>query len=94
MLRLDSPIMTVASVKTGKPFCCNWLGEVTITANHWPSQSASISREPFVMKYQALMDSAEHYSLTAITGEAVNPPTVKEMAVFKRSPATRTLAES
>jgi hypothetical protein len=83
MLRLDSPVVTVAPVKAGKPFCCNWLGDVTITANRWQSHPVSPSPGPFVMKYQAIMESAENYVLTSITGGGVTPPTVAEMEAFQ-----------
>jgi hypothetical protein len=86
-LRLDSPVVTVAPVKAGKPFCCNWLGEVTITASHWQSHPASNSSRPFVMKYQATMESAGHYILTVCAGEDVTPLTVKELAEFEASNA-------
>lgn len=35
------------------------------------------------MKYRAILESAEHYSLTAINGGDVTPLTVEEMAMFE-----------
>jgi hypothetical protein len=82
-LRLESPVVTVAPVKAGRPVCCNWLGEVTITASRWDSHPASSSARPFVMKYQAILESAGHYTLTAIAGEDVTPLSTGEIAMFQ-----------
>lgn len=83
VLRLDSPVVTVAPVKAGKSFCCNWLGELSIVANRWQRLPASDFPGPFVMKYRASLESTGRYTLTATAGEEVTPPTAKEIAALK-----------
>lgn len=89
LIRLDSPVVTVLPVKAGKAFCCNWLGEATVTANRWQSHPASSSPEPFVLKYQALLESASHYTLTVSAGEDVTPLAVKEISSFTKNQVPR-----
>jgi hypothetical protein len=82
VIRLDSPTVSISSVKAGKPFCCNWLGEVTIIAKHFERKPTSPAPGPFVMKYDAVMESPGRYSITSHAGPEVAPAGAKEIALL------------
>jgi hypothetical protein len=82
LLRLESPKVTIEPVKEGKPFCCNWMGEASIQADHWERLPTRAGAAPFIVNYRALLEGEGHYSITAMAGPEVSPPDEKEMAAF------------
>ena len=86
VLRLDAPTVTVTPITDGKPFCCTWMGEVTLQANHWEHRPAPTPLRPFAMKYLALLETGGHYGVAAADGKEIVPANENEIGAFSKPP--------
>lgn len=86
LVRLDSPVISSAPIKQGRPYCCKWLGEVTVAAARWRSQPARDTSQPYCLTYTVLVRDSSRIEVAEVTGVMVVPPSPGEIAAFAACP--------
>jgi len=77
---LDSPTISATAIKQGRPYCCKWLGEITVAAGHWCTKPASDTSLPYCLTYTVLVRDSSRIEFVQISGPAVRPPLPGEVA--------------
>jgi len=80
LVRLDSPAVTATAIKKGRPYCCKWLGEISITAERWRTEPSMDTSLPFSLTYTVLVQDSARLQFVEISGPTVTPPDPGEIA--------------
>ena len=81
-LRLESPKVTVEPIKDGRPYCCKWLGEITVTAERWRTVPPVEMSLPFSMTWTVLVQDSNRVAVTDRSGPEIAPISAEEAASF------------
>ena len=79
LVRLDSPEVTVNTVKKGRPYCCRWMGEIAIFARVWRTDPATESTPPFSMTYTVVVQDSSHIDVVEVSRPDVMLPSQGEI---------------
>jgi hypothetical protein len=82
VVRLDSPVVSATAIKKGRPYCCRWLGEVTISAARWRTGRAVEATRPFSVTYTVLVQDSSRIEVVEVSGTDVTPPSPAEIGAL------------
>ncbi len=85
LVRLESPEVSAEPLKIGRPYCCRWYGEISITADRWQTSPPSETKEPFSTTYRVLVQDAKRIEMATESGPEITPPNAAEIAVFSET---------
>jgi len=86
LVRLDSLRISSTAIKKGRPYCCKWLGEVTISSGHWWTTSAEDTSLPYSLTYTVLVRDSSRIDFVDTAGVAVIQPSQVEIAGLEALP--------
>jgi hypothetical protein len=84
-LRLRSPKISAEPIKKGRPYCCRWLGEITVSAAEWQSDPPMDTSLPFSVSYTVLVQDSKRIEVIEMTGPPIGPLTIEEADSFPPS---------
>jgi hypothetical protein len=81
-VRLDSPNVGVTPIKNGRPYCCRWLGEITISAERWRTERPVDTTLPFALTYTVLVQDSARIEVMETSGPDVSQPSPAEISAL------------
>jgi hypothetical protein len=79
LVRLDAPNVSATPIEKGRPYCCKWLGEITVTADRWRTEPAMDTPAPFSLTYTVLVQDSSRVEFVELSGPQVMPPDAGEI---------------